>query len=205
MSGIEIIGLISATIGIIDGASKLYSVIANTNHIPEAFREAGNHLPLVRDTLQTITQRFEEHNFDHTAYMAIKPTLKSCADRAERLRDILQEVVAQPDASRTQRYRMAVRRLGSESKVEELAKGMLMDVQLLAVHQSIGGVGRDKVDEQVKVIHALSEVPPSVPDGPAFTHSGTGDQINNSGSGTMNLNKGTGKQYIAHSMTFGSS
>lgn len=205
MSGIEILGFISAIIGIIDGASKLWTAIGNTSHLPEAFHEVVRHLPLVRDTLQTIEQRLEQRNFDQNTYMSIKPTLTSCADRAERLRNILQEVIAQPDASRIQRYRLAVRRLGQESKVEELAKGMMEDVQLLAANQTIKAVGGDKIDELVTAIHVLSKLPPSVPTGPTFTHSGTGDQINNTGSGTMNLNKGNGQQYIAHSITFGSS
>ncbi|KAF4634407.1 hypothetical protein G7Y89_g3703 [Cudoniella acicularis] len=203
MSGIEVIGLISAIIGIIDGASKLYDAIENSSKLPQAFREVVQRLPLVRDTLESLQKC--EGDGDRDTYEAIKPTVESCRDRAERLRNILQDVVAQPDASRVERYRLAVRRLGKESKVEELMKGMLEDVQLLAANQAVKAAGGGKVDELVKAVRSLEKVPPSVPDsyGPAFTYHGTGDQINNTGSGTQNINKGKGQQYIAHSISFG--
>lgn len=203
MSGIEIIGLISAIISIIDGASKLYDAIENSSHLPQAFREVAQRLPLIRDTLRTTEGRLQKYDIDGDTYAAIKPTVESCKDKAERLRNILQDVAGQPDASRIERYRLAVRRLGKESKVEELMKGMLEDVQLLAANQAVKAVGQEKVDELMRAIQALTKVPPSVPGGPTFTYHGTGDQISNTGMGTENVNKGKGHQYIAHTISFG--
>ncbi|KAH8683239.1 SesA protein [Tricladium varicosporioides] len=207
MSGIEVIGMIAAVIGIIDGASKLYDSISNSRKLPEAFREVAQRLPLVRDTLQTTEGRLHLQKFDgdKDTYAAIKPTIESCKDRAERLRNILQEVVGQPDDSRLARYRLAVRRLGKESKVEELMRGMLEDVQLLGANQAVKGVGEDKVNEITSAIQALAKVPSSVSDGggSVFNYQGTGDQINNTGSGTQNINKGKGQQYIGHTISFG--
>jgi nucleoside phosphorylase len=62
-------------------------------------------------------------------------------------------------------------------------------------------VGEEEIDELMRA--TLSKVPPSVPSGPTFTYHGTGDQINNTGSGTQNINKGKGQHYIAHSISFG--
>lgn len=202
MSGIEVIGLISAIVSIIDGASKLYSTIENTNYLPKAFREVAQRLPLARDTFQTIEGRLQKYDVSGDTYTAIKPTVESCKDRAERLRNILQDMAAQPDTSRVERYRLAIRRLGKESKVEELMKGMLEDVQLLAANQAVKAVEEEKIDELMRAIQALSKVPPSMPGDPTFTHHGTGDQINNTGSGTQNINKGKGQQNIAYSISF---
>ncbi|KAH8587496.1 SesA protein [Bisporella sp. PMI_857] len=201
MSGIEVIGLISAVIGIIEGVSKLYNAIENTSHLPKAFREVARRLQLVRVTLQATEGRLQKHNVDGNSYTAIMPTVESCKDKAERLRNILQDMVAQPDASRVEHYRVVVRRLGKESKVEELMKGMLEDVQLLATNQAVKAVGEENIDELMRAIQALSQVPPTATDGSTFTYHGTGDQINNTGSGTQNINKGKGQQHIAHSIS----
>ncbi|RYP03330.1 hypothetical protein DL764_005226 [Monosporascus ibericus] len=204
MSGTEVIGLISAIMGIIDVASKFYTAIENTNNLPQAFREIAQRLPLVLDTLGTMKARFQPEDVSSDAYAVIWPTMEGCKDKAERLKNILRAVAAQPDPSRIERYRLAVRRLGKESKVEELMKGIIEDVQLLAANRIVQLKAEDKIDQLTEAIQALSKVPSSVPDGPTFTYSGTGDQINNTGSGTQNINKGRGQQYIAHSISFGS-
>ncbi|KAF4629265.1 hypothetical protein G7Y89_g8891 [Cudoniella acicularis] len=202
MSGIEVIGLISAIIGIIDGASKLYKAIENTSHLPPAFREVAQRLPLVKDILQTTETRLQKYPADTSTYTAIQPTAESCKDGAERLRTILEDLAAQPNASRVERYRLAIRRLGKESKVEELMKRMLEDVQLLAANQAVKAVGEEKIEELIAAVKDLERVPPSVPDGPRFTHNGIGDQFNNTSRGTQNINTGEGQQYVAGSMNF---
>lgn len=204
MSGVEVMGLISAVISIIDISSKLYVAIENTGNLPEAFKDVARRLPLARDTLQITEERLKKSEVDGHTYTTINIIIKSCKDKAERLRDILTDLAAQPGASRIERYRLAVRRLGRESKIEELMKSLLEDVQLLAANQAVKAVGEDRIDELMVAIQELSQVPPSLPDGPVFTYHGTGDQISNTGSGIQNINKGMGDQNFAHTIYFGS-
>ncbi|EFR01949.1 SesA protein [Nannizzia gypsea CBS 118893] len=207
MSGIEAIGLISGIISIVDTAIKLHDALKNADCLPRAFQEVALRLPVVKDTLTTVKGHLEENGGDAATFQAIMPVIEGCSDNAEALKNILQEVMVSPDHSRLQRYRLAIRRLGKGSQVEELMKTLLENVQLLAGNRAIKAATEAQVSEVLEAIHALSDVPPSAPDTPgsvSFAHYGTGSQFNNADGGTQNNNTGSGRQYIAHSMTFGS-
>jgi len=203
MSGLEVISAISAVISIVDGLVKLCKAIENTSHLPQGFREIPHRLPLVRDTLLATETRLQKYDADGDAYTAIKAAVESCRDRADRLRNIIQDVAAQPEASRIGRYRLAVRRLGKEGTVEKLMKGMLEDVQLVAANQAVKALGQEEMTEIIGAIQALSKATPSTdPEIPTFTYRGSGSQFNNTGGGTQNINKGRGHQNFAHTMSF---
>jgi len=200
MSGFEVVSLISTVIDLIGMGQKLYTAIENTGDLPETFREVGRRLPLAEDTLKTLEENIRNSKLDVKIYTNV---IRSCNEKAEGLLRILKEVAAQPDASRVDRYRLAVRRLGKESKVEHLMKGLLEDIQLLASNQSVKIVGDSSMNELVVAIEELSRAPPSAPDGPVITHWGVGDQITNSDSGIQNINKGSGHIYSAGTINVG--
>lgn len=52
MSGLEIVGLISAVISIIEAVEIIYNGIRDTRNLLWAFREVVKKFPLVRDTLR---------------------------------------------------------------------------------------------------------------------------------------------------------
>lgn len=231
MSGLEVLGGISATIAIIDAALKIYHAIG---HSPKISEEVAQRLPLIRDTLRSVqagVQRaraspLEDANagVSADARSAVMLVVESCRGKAERLTAILLEVAAQADASPMERVRTAARRLSREKQMQELGKGMLEDVQLLAANYVVQPVkDGDKAEaerrtcEIVEATQALSKarvLEPSLLGGSGlpggsgarhmFTYTGTGDQITNSGSGQLNINKGDGTSYNAHSMSFGS-
>ncbi|KAF2477228.1 SesA protein [Lindgomyces ingoldianus] len=203
MSGFEVMGLISATISCIDASAQLYTAIQNTSHLPGAFKDAAQRLPLVKDTLVTIETRLNKTGLDKIANESISIVIKGCKEKAERLADILEQVAAQSEATRIEKYRLAVRRLGKENTVEVLMTGLLEDVHLLAAHDAVRAVGDDKMDELMAAIKELSRVPPSAPAGPVFTYQGVGDQMNNTGSGTQNINKGAGQMNSAGTIYVG--
>ncbi|OAL70006.1 hypothetical protein A7D00_5535 [Trichophyton violaceum] len=206
MSGIEVIGLISSIISIVDTAVKIHNALKDADRLPRAFQEVALRLPVVTDTLTAVKGHLEENGIDEATFRAIMPVVQACGENAEALKDILQEVTVSPDHSRLQRYRLAIRRLGKGSQVEELMKALLENVQLLAGNRAMQSATGAQVGEVLEAIHALSEVPPSAPDTPGsmtFSHYGTGSQFNNVDSGTQNINTGSGRQYVANSMTFG--
>lgn len=171
MSGIEVIGSTSAILTVLaaldalDTVAKLSSAIEDSYHLPHAFRAAAKNLPLVRETLQMVKGHIEEGNPDATACRAIKLTVESFKEKAERLKSILQEIAPQPDIMRPVRYRLALLTLGKGSRVEELMKGMLEDLSLLATERVVAAASgfqpeSDSKDGQRRRVAPISHHPP---------------------------------------------
>jgi hypothetical protein len=53
MSGLEVIGGISAVISIIDASIKIYNSARNDKKLPDTFEAVGCRLPIILDTLRT--------------------------------------------------------------------------------------------------------------------------------------------------------
>ncbi|KXX74652.1 hypothetical protein MMYC01_208140 [Madurella mycetomatis] len=202
MSGVEAVGIISSILGILDVSVKIYRAIGDTQRLPQAFREVEGTLPLIQDTLQTAADRLSAGNPEAGTWESVAPTLQRCKEKAERLKDILQTMELGPHNTRLRRYHRALRTLGKGGLVEELMKGMVQDVQLIAGNHVIKAATEAQISALLKVTHGLSSVPQSAPV-TAFTHPGTGSQFNNTGNGTQNINTGDGRQFIAGVINFG--
>ncbi|KAK5072319.1 hypothetical protein LTR70_010524 [Exophiala xenobiotica] len=113
MTGMEVIGGISAVIAIIaiiDGSIKVWE-----------------------DNLRTCQDHFEPVQTSLSADVArgLVKTIESCRSKAEKLETIYTETVPGEDDQRYERYRKVVQRLGKGSKVEELMKALTEDAQNL--------------------------------------------------------------------------
>ena len=125
--------------------------------------------------------------------------VESCKRKAECLQSIVRELAAEPDASKFRRYCTAVRWLGKEAKVEEVVKGMLEDVHLLAGNRAIKAATEAEVAQILRAIEELSDMQPSTFTAYrslAFSHYGSGQQFNSSDGGTQNANTGGGNQFV---------
>jgi hypothetical protein len=205
MSRAEVVGLMSDIINILDSITELYSGIKDAQYLPQSFLEASNKLSLVQGTLQIAKRHITEHNPGGEPCRAMELTLQKCKGRAELLRNILKEVALETDALRIYRYSLAVRKFGKESRVEELVKGMLDDMLVLAQNPAIKAASETQGGKLRQAIEELSALPPSLPEGegsPIFLHSGTGHQFNNTGQGTQNINPGSGRLFISGDMQF---
>ena len=210
MSGAEaiaILGIISSVISIVDGTRQVYDAASNTNGLPEAFREVAARLPVVRDILDLAKQHISGGHTNKDSYKAARKVVDDCQLKARNLEKLFQKVIPADSASRAKKYFLAVRTLGKGNQVETLMKGMLEDLQLLAIeHGMVTETGtREKVARAIEEVAALQ---PSLTEhatgetGFTAIHSGAGainqvqgDQFNNPGSGSI---------YHAHSMNFGS-
>lgn len=163
MSGIEVIGLISAIITIVERSSKLHSAIATYRGIPKAFSEVAQKLPLVRDILQSVKRHIEQHGTNE-AIQAIRSIVESCQAKAARLNTILEEFVPDANASRLKRHKLSIRKYSKGSQVESLIKGLLEDVQLLAGHRAVRGATEEQVNDLSKAVQNMSLVPLPPPD-----------------------------------------
>jgi hypothetical protein len=100
----------------------------------------------------------------------------------------------------------AVRTIGKGGRIEDLVKGILDNLQLMAM--DFPEVVSPRSKEQLeKAVQEVSKTEPSLPDGfeenPGYVHYGSGAQNNNTGSGIQhnnsgagNQNSGSGQQYI---------
>lgn len=211
MSGFEVIGLISAIIGIVDYSTKLYSACRDKSKLPQAFREAAQRLSLVQETLQTVKSQLSEEQSrerqtqeDEDAWerakAAIKSTLQACRDKVDKLDELFKEVIPTRDASRYERYWKVAKAVGRASEVELLMKIILENVQLLAGNQIFKVASTAQVEELKKALTEIEILPPSVPKSkaalasmgiynygsePQYVHTGSGDQNNNTGRGNQ--------------------
>jgi N-terminal domain on NACHT_NTPase and P-loop NTPases len=87
MSGLEVLGGISAVIAIIDGSVKVWESARKDLKFSETFETVGNRLPILRDTLQTCYEHFEPINISLPADAAqgLVKTIDNCKKRAEKL------------------------------------------------------------------------------------------------------------------------
>ncbi|KAL3955848.1 hypothetical protein ACCO45_009867 [Purpureocillium lilacinum] len=91
MSGIEVVGLISAIISLVGAVENIYSGFRDARNLPRAFREVAEKLPLVRETLRIAEQQIKSTS-DEEACEAIKTVVENCKVKAERLKEIFTTV-----------------------------------------------------------------------------------------------------------------
>jgi hypothetical protein len=195
MSGAEFIavaGVISSIITIVDGIKQVVDAASEVEGLPKAFRQASNKLPLVSDILEATKHSFEADDVS-SVEKSVTLVVNDCKEKWKTLNDLFDKVIPEEEASRLERYYMAVKTLGKGGKVESLMKGILEDIQLLATIKTMTTKNVEKVIKTVTVVQeekvgmAITDVaawPSSVP-----------DDIFQEGTYTFN-NYGTG-QYIA--------
>ena len=211
MSGAEavaILGIISSVISIVDGTKQVYDAASNTNGLPEAFREVATRLPIVRDILDSAKQHIREGDTNEDSYKAAKNVVEDCQSKAQNLEKLFQRVIPADGASRAKKYLSAVRTLGKGNRVETLMKGMLEDLQLLAINHGMIPETDTREKELARAIEEVAALQPSLTE---HATDETGFIANHSGSGAINQaqgyqfnNPGSGHIYQAQSMNFGS-
>jgi len=144
--------------------------------------------------------------------------VNDCKNKWKTLKDLFDKVIPEEEASRMERYYMAVKTLGKGGKVESLMKGMLEDIQLLGTVKTMTTTNAEKdirtvtTAQEEKVAKAIKDVAAwqsSVPDEVfreevyTFNNVGTGQYIalanakqNISGVNSRQYNSGGGSQTI---------
>ena len=212
MSGAEaiaVLGVISSVISIVDGTKKVYDAATNAQGLPEAFRVTAGRLPIVRNILGSAKQHLDDGDVDEISCKGVKHVVEDCEKKAKNLDTLFQKAIPKDGASGLERYYKAVKALGKGNEVENLMKGMLEDVQLLACERGIKTATESQQQQIVKAVAEVSAVLPSVPEqvfqetGFTNTNYGAGTQYNaqgeyvaqgnaqqyNSAGGTMNFGK----------------
>jgi hypothetical protein len=207
MSGLEVIGSLSAIIGIINASIKIYDSARKDLKLSETFDTVGRRLPIVLETLQRCEKHLQslQNSLPPDACEALERLLENCDDKASRLRQIFERVIpGEQDAWKT-RYLKVIRRFGKGNMVEELMLSITEDVQLVVNHRAVQSAKPEENAELEKIIKEMKFIKPSLPEEESCAisfnsaggtqtnnvNSGSGQQINNNGPvATQNFNSG---------------
>jgi N-terminal domain on NACHT_NTPase and P-loop NTPases len=199
MSGLEVLGGISAVIAIIDGSVKVWESARKDLKFSETFKTVGNQLPILRDILQTCHEHFEPIKISLSADAAqgLVKTIENCKRRAEKLDTIFQETIPGEDDQWYERYRKVARRLGKGSKVEELMRAITEDAQNLVNYHTVKSASPALYIKLGEIAEEMESLAPSLPMDEADTqtfHNYSGTQNFSTGSSTQhnNINQGSG-------------
>jgi hypothetical protein len=203
MSGAEaiaVLGLISSIITLVDGTKQIYDAATNVQGLPGAFREVAARLPVVENILGSARQHIADGDIDETSCKEVKDIIEACQKKAKHLDELFHKAIPTDGASDVKRYWKAVKAYGKGNEVENLMKGILEDVQLLACEHGMRTATNAQQKQIAQAIAEVSTVAPSVSDevfqdaGFSATNSGPGTQYNAQGE---NIAQGQAQQYIS--------
>lgn len=91
MSGLEVIGGISAIISFLDASKKLYDSVQRDTNLPKTFQTIGSRLPVIRHTLETCetTLKLKIDSLPENVYEELDNLVYACQAKAKNLEEIL--------------------------------------------------------------------------------------------------------------------
>jgi hypothetical protein len=204
MSGLEVIGRISAVLAIIDSSVTVWKGAREDLKLSETFVTVANQLPILRDTLQTYQEHLEplQSTLTEDAATSLSNIVKECKKKAEKLRTIFEETISGDDDQWYERYRKVAKRLGKGSKVEELMKSITGDTQQLVNDHAVKLAKPELCMRLDEIIAEIESVESSLPTddvtsqtfnaygGPQNVSTGSSTQYNNSNAGGQTHNYG---------------
>lgn len=204
MSGLEVVGGISAVIAIIDASIKVYQGAKSDAKLPETFRTIADRLPLLLSTLQTCHDQLymTEASIPKDVTKSFLSITQRCKAQARSLRDIFEETIPGENAGRLERYKTSVKSLGKGKRVEELVLSISEDIRVVVDYQSVKSAQPELSESLEDLINEIKDMKPSIPEErlPSsktfFNTNNQGDQTistgdyNNSGPGNQTINNG---------------
>lgn len=196
MSGVEVLGVISGVIGILDSSIKIYDSVLKDKKLPETFKIVRSRMPFILDTLQICANKLRpnEASMPPNILDALDEIVFACEEKAGKLQKIFEKVIPTEEGSREQ-YLKVVQRWGKGKQVEELMEAVTKDVQLLVNHDAVRSATPEQNDQLEHIVKEMQSLRSSIAEEqhqPLRFESGGGAQTNNvnSGSGQQVNNNG---------------
>jgi len=167
MSGAEaivVLGLISSIVQILDATKQVYDAATNRDGLPEAFRNVARRLPIIKNILICAKEHIDKRDVDEDSCKAVKQVVEDCERKAKKLDALFNNAVPANSTSDLKRYYTAVKALGKGNEVENLMKGILEDVQLLACEHGMRTATKAQKEDILQAITEVTAVTPSVPE-----------------------------------------
>lgn len=193
----EVASLVRATMSKLESVGDIYGDTDNTEGLPAAFHDVGKHVSTVYHALKMSKEQIMQRKDDRSC-VEMKPSAEDCKRKADCLEKLFSKVVTSAANKKMENYRMVVRKLGNESRVETLMRDAMEDVRLLlTVDDEMQLATKSQLDLLVKSIEEVSAIPQSLQDeGPTLSiqNNGSGPQNISTGNGPQNNNNGLGVQ-----------
>ncbi|KAL4933494.1 uncharacterized protein BDV17DRAFT_287153 [Aspergillus undulatus] len=206
----EVIGGISAVIGLLDTSIELFKRTQKDLKLSETIETVGRQLPIIRNTLEGCHTHLlpRRDTIPEDVTEALEKTLDACETKANNLKKIFAKITPDQGNPWPTRYAAIVRRLGKGSKVEELMRAITEDVQIIVNHHAVKSADSQQNDQLEQILRELesleSSVPGEDPSGMNFTsHGGPQNNYVHRGHGAYNVINDSGKQYNAEHQHFG--
>ena len=191
MSGLEVIGGITAVITIIDTSVTVWEGARKDLKLSETFVTVANQLPILRETLQTCQEHLKplQSTLPEDVATGLSNIVKDCDRKARKLCTIFEETISSEDDQWYERYRKVAKRLGKGSKVEELMKSIAEDTQHLVNYHAVKSAKPELCMRLEEIIAEMESVEPSLPTDDVAS------QIFNAYRGPQNVSTGSSTQY----------
>ena len=202
MSGVEVVGGISAVVTILEASINIYDSARNGMKLSETFEVVRPRLPVVLYILQTCKKKLEPGKdlMPSDVCKALEKMVDACDDKARKLKEIFEKVIPGEKDTWKKRYTKAIQRLGKGNKVEHLMAGLTQDVQLIVNHHAVNSATPEQNVELEEILKDMKSVKSSTVEEEHSLltfHSGGGAQTNNVNSGSgqqINKNAHVGTQ-----------
>ncbi|KAJ5655748.1 TPR repeat protein [Penicillium longicatenatum] len=211
MSGLKVIGGISAVISLLDASIKIYDSAHNVIHLSTTFEVIRRRLPILLYILETCKSHLElrKDSLHGDVCLALEMEIDACGAKASNLKGIFERTIPGESDIWEKRYLQILRRLGIGKKVEELLGSITETVQVVVNHQAVQSANArqnlelDNIIKEMKSIYSVSDresSPMTLKSGGGATqinnvNSGNDQRINNNASvGNLNLNPVTMRQ-----------
>ncbi|KAL7894196.1 hypothetical protein HDV63DRAFT_390042 [Trichoderma sp. SZMC 28014] len=190
----EVAALIRAALSAFQSVGEIYADAANTESLPPsnaeslppAFHDVGKHVKTVCEVLEEIRKHVRERKDDGTC-AEMKSIAEKCKPKAECVEKLFSKVI--PSDRKMECYRMVVRDMGNDSRIEDLMMDAMKTMkQLLTIDDEMQLATKLQLELLVSSMKEVSAIPQSLQDeSPALG-------IHNYGSGPQNVNTGSGPQ-----------
>lgn len=145
MISVELRGLISSIITIINTSIQLYQAVDDVSGLPKSFRDVAGRLPAIQHTLEEALRRLAEGEEHACSNVGLYRMLESCHKKATALQTILQSVIPDANTSLIKRCAMAMRAISFANRVEDLMQSILHDLQVLTADGAVHRVSRSRI------------------------------------------------------------
>lgn len=192
MSGLEVIGGISAVITLLDATIKVYDSARKDMKLSETFEVVRRRLPVILHILQTCKSDLEprKESMPSDVCESLEKILDACDAKTRKLREIFERVIPGEKDTWDKRYAKVIRGFGKGGKVEELMTALTEDVQLIVNNHAVKSTTPEQNAELEDILKEIKSVKPSIAEEDhraLMFHCGGGTQTNN-------VNSGSGQQ-----------
>lgn len=200
ISGIELVGLISAIISILQASIEVYNGVSSSSDLPPSFRDVALRLPLILDTLRIAQEGLIDNESDESLE-SLRSCLEICQQKSLELERTFRDLLLPAHASRVVRLYNALKATMKADKVRDLGKGISEDLQALTANHAIQATTRSQMKKLMRKLEEgyVSYNGPSI----SMRNIGPGNQVSYSGIGNQNISAGSQVNGVFHgSFTF---